>query len=144
MKALPFQIRNDFKSFSKPVLLDSNKREAMFCFGKLNWVSKSLDWNHSKKGVCFVLENKDLQKNYFQNLHWFQPFSKIRSTLDFNSFASHPPSLFKQGFKTTCLEKFGICKTSSSKWFQTPHTHYFGASFVQNTCLEKFIKSKLL
>jgi hypothetical protein len=55
-----------------------------------------------KKKGAFDLENKGFQKILFSKFALILPrFSKTRSTLDFKSFATHPPSLFKHNFKTT-------------------------------------------
>ena len=137
--ALPCKMRSDFKSFLKLVLFDSNK-------GKQHFVSKTkpsfqnhLIWNHSKKKV-FGFRKQILLKIQFSKLASISTHFKSPNYLGFQKFCKSLPHSSSKISKLLVLKSFGICKMFSSKWFQTPHTHYFKTSFVQNAYLEKFIK----
>jgi len=109
-------------------------------FQKQNRVFKNhLIWNHSKKCMfCFRKQrpSKDLA---FKTCIDFNPFQKSELSW-ISKVLQIAPSFSSKISKLLVLKSFGICKTFSSKWFQTPCTHYFETSFVQRSLFGKVYK----
>ena len=93
-----------------------------------------------KKGVHFVLENKDFQKTWSSKLALISTLFRNPICPRFQKFCKSLPHYSSKISKLSILKSFGYLQTFSSKWFQTPCTHHFKTSFVQKPCLGKFIK----